>query len=133
MSRRISVVGRGVIGRDQRVVALKEAQGSCLFSQMREQRPKDGEGLARGLMVTESWKESEASPGSRSSNPTTLCYILGMSWAQNERYPTSSLKEPGPAGIGQQSGWGANGVGAMTCGWISRVSSPAPTAARGPI
>lgn len=42
MSRRIIVVGRGVIGRDQRVVALKEAQGSCLFSQMREQRPKDG-------------------------------------------------------------------------------------------
>ena len=55
VSRRTSVAGRGVIVRGWWCSRNhREAQGSCLFSQMREQRPRDGEGLARGLKVTDS-------------------------------------------------------------------------------
>ena len=86
VSRRTSVAGRGAIVRGWWCSRNhREAQGSCLFSQMREQRPRDGEGLARGLKVTDSWDDSDGSPGSQSSSPTTLCSMLGMSWPQNRR------------------------------------------------
>ena len=134
VSRRTSVAGRGVTVRGWWCSRNhREAQGSCLFSQMREQRPRDGEGLARGLKVTDRWEESDGSPGSQSSSPNTLLHAGDELASEQERDPPSRLTEPGPEGACKQRRQGANGAGVMTrsmefacgpqCQWQSKVPS----------